>query len=308
MNWTLLFLLSLLQAVAAPQPAKPLDGIADVVATGETIQLVKEGFVFTEGPVPTADGGLYFSDLLTSDRIHRLAPNGEISVIREQANSPGGLALNRAGEIHAVESTSRRVTKSADGRVTVLTAGSPEQPLLAPNDLILDSKGGVYFTDPGPRPVVAGRIVYVYYLPPGATRPVVLDDNIARPNGIMLTTDERTLLVDDTVGETIFAYDVQSNGRVTNRRPFAKLNNIPSGQNSGADGMAIDRDNRLYVTSLTGVQVFDKTGRYLGTIPVPRQPSNVALSGPDKKTLFITAREGLYKVRVLAQGPDRPGK
>jgi gluconolactonase len=308
MNWTLPLVLSFLQSAAPPPVATPLDGIADVLAKGETIQLVKEGFVFTEGPVPTADGGLYFSDLLTSNRIHRLAPNGEVSVIREQANSPGGLALNRAGEMYAVESISKRVTKVADGKLIVLTEGSPERPLLAPNDLILDSKGGVYFTDPGPRPVVPGRIVYVYYLAPGATRPVMLDDMIARPNGIILTTDGKTLLVDDSVGATIFAYDVQPDGTVTNRRPFATLNNIPSGQNSGADGMAIDRDNRLYVTSLTGVQVFDKTGRYLGTIPVPRQPSNVAFSGPERKTLFITAREGVYKLRTLAQGPDRPGK
>src|SRR6185436_7093476 len=186
MNWTLILLLSLLQAAPSPQPAKPLDGIAGVVAKGESVQLVKEGFAFTEGPVPTADGGLYFSDLLTSDRIHRLAPNGEITVIREQANSSGGLALNRAGEIFAVETTSKRVVKFADGKVTVLTEGSPEKPLLAPNDLILDSKGGVYFSDPGPRPVVAGRIVYVYYLAPGAKQPVMLDDKIARPNGIIV--------------------------------------------------------------------------------------------------------------------------
>jgi gluconolactonase len=308
MHWTPLLVLFFLQAGVVPQPARPLDGIAGVLAKGETIQLVKEGFVFTEGPVPTADGGLYFSDLLTSNRIHRLAPNGEVSVIREQANSPGGLALNRAGEMYAVESISKRVTKFADGTLTVLTEGGQDKPLLAPNDLILDSKGGVYFTDPGPRPVVPGRIVYVYYLAPGATQPVVLDDKIARPNGIILTTDGKTLLVDDSVGETIFAYDVRPDGTVANRRAFAKLNDIPSGQNSGADGMAIDRDNRLYVTSLTGVQVFDRAGRYLGTIPVPRQPSNVAFSGPDKKTLFITAREGVYKLRMLAQGPDRPGK
>ena len=81
MNWTLILLLSLLQAAVAtvPQPARPLDGIPNVVAKGEIVQLVKEGFAFTEGPVPTADGGIYFSDLLTSDRIHRLAPNGEIT-------------------------------------------------------------------------------------------------------------------------------------------------------------------------------------------------------------------------------------
>ena len=301
MNWTLILVLSLLQAVAAP-------GIPNVVAKGETVQLVKDGFAYTEGPVPTADGGLYFADLLTSDRIHRLAPSGEITVFREQTNAAGGLALNRAGELYAVETNGKRVSKFVDGKVIALTEGSPEKPLLAPNDLIVDSKGGVYFTDPGPRPAVAGRIVYVYYLAPGAKQPVMLDDKIARPNGIILTTDGKTLLVDDTVGETIFAWDVQPDGTVKNKRPFAKLNDIPSGQNSGGDGMALDRDNRLYVASLTGVQVFDKTGRYLGTIPVPKQPSNVAFSGPGKKTLFITAREGLYKLRMLSQGPDRPGK
>jgi len=309
MIWTLIFLLSLFQAPAVPpQPARPLDGIPKVVAKGEIVQLVKEGFAFTEGPVPTSDGGIYFADLLTSDRIHRLTPKGDITVVREQANAAGGLALSRSGELFAVETNGKRVVKNADSKPTVLTEGSAEKPLLAPNDLILDSKDGVYFTDPGPRPVVAGRIVYVYYLPPGAKQPLMLDDKIVRPNGIMLTTDGKTLLVDDTVGETIFAYDVQADGTVKNKRPFAKLHDIPSGQNSGGDGMALDRDDRLYVASLTGVQVFDKSGSYLGTIPVPRQPSNVAFSGPDKKTLFITAREGLYKLRMLTQGPSRQGK
>ena len=302
--------LALLQTAASqvPQPARPLDGIAGVVAKGETVQLVKEGFAFTEGPVPTNDGGLYFSDLLTSDRIHRLAPNGAITVLREQTNGANGLAVNRNGDVFAVESGSKRVSKFANGKVTTVTEGSSDKPLLAPNDLILDSKGGIYFTDPGPRPVVAGRIVYVYYLPPGATHPIVLDDRIARPNGIMLTTNGKTLIVDDTVGETIFAYGVQPDGTVRNKRPFAKLHDIPAGENSGADGMALDRDDRVYVAALTGVQVFDKTGQYLGTIPIPRQPSNVAFSGPDKKTLYITAREGLYRLRMLSQGPNRPGK
>jgi gluconolactonase len=309
MNWTYILLLSLLQAPAqAPQPAKPLDGIPGVVAKGETVQLVKEGFAFTEGPVPTSDGGIYFSDLLTSDRIHRVSPDGTITVVREQTNGANGLAVNAKGELFAVESNGKRVSKFADGKVTALTEGSPDKPLLAPNDLILDSKGGVYFTDPGPRPVVPGRIVYVYYLPPGAKQPIMLDDKIARPNGIILTTDGKTLIVNDTVGETIFAYDVQSDGTVKNKRPFTKLKGIPAGENSGADGMAIDRENRLYVTAQNGVQVFDKAGVHLGTIPVPRQPSNVAFSGKDKKTLFITAREGVYRLRMLAEGPNRPGK
>jgi len=311
MKSTSILLLSLLlQSVGAeaPQPARPLDGIAGVVAKGETVQLVKEGFAFTEGPVPTADGGIYFSDLLTSDRIHSMTPTGEITVLREHTNGANGLALDRNGTVFAAESSSKRLSRFSDGHVTTVTEGSSDKPLLAPNDLILDSRGGIYFTDPGPRPAVAGRIVYVYYLPPGATQPLVLDDTIARPNGLILSTDGKTLIVDDTVGDTVFAYDVQPDGSVRNKRPFATLHDISAGENSGADGMAVDRDNRLYVAGLTGVQVFDKTGRYLGTIPVPRQPSNVAFSGPDKKTLYITAREGLYRLRTLSQGPDRPGK
>jgi len=300
-------LLLVFLSVLPPRPAA-FDGIPGVVAKSESVTLVKEGFVFTEGPVGMADGGLLFSDLLTSDRIHRLDPRGEITVFREKANASGGLAVARTGEVFAVETTGKRVVKIANGQVTTLTEGSPEKPLLAPNDLILDAKGGVYFTDPGPRPVVPGRIVYVYYLPAGARVPIMLDDKIARPNGIMITTDGRTLLVDDTVGDTLFAYDIQVDGTVKNKRPFAKLQSIPAGMDSGADGMALDRSDRLYVATVTGIQVFDKRGRYLGTIPVPRQPSNVAFSGTDKRTLYITAREGLYRLRMLSQGPNRAGK
>jgi len=303
-----LTMLPLLFLLLAPQGPAPLEGIPDVVAKGEVVRLVKEGFVFTEGPVGMADGGLFFSDLLTSDRIHRLDPKGEITSFREKANSAGGLAVARTGEVYAVETTAKRVVMIANGQVTVLTEGTPERPLLAPNDLFLDSKGGVYFTDPGPRPVVPGRIVYVYYLPAGSKQPIMLDDKITRPNGIMVTTDGRTLLVDDTVGDTVFAYDIQVDGTVRNKRPFAKLQSIPAGMDSGADGMALDRDDRLYVTSVTGIQVFDKNGRYLGTIPVPRQPSNAAFSDTDRRSLYITAREGLYRLRMLSQGPNRPGK
>ena len=110
------------------------------------------------------------------------------------------------------------------------------------------------------------------------------------------------------VYSTIFAYDVQPDGGVKNKRTFAQLRDIPEGKESGADGMALDRVDRLYVTTVTGVQVFDATGQYLGTIKVPRQPANAGFAGPDKRTLYITAREGLYRLTMQAQGADRIGK
>ena len=153
-----------------------------------------------------------------------------------------------------------------------------------------------------------GRKAYVFYLPAGAKQPLIVDDQIVRPNGLTLTNDRKTLIVDDTVGETIFAFTIQPDGTAKDKRKFAKLRDIQQGMESGADGMALDRENRIYVTTVTGVQVFDSTGKYLGTIRVPRQPANVAFSGPDKHTLYITAREGLYRIQLLSQGPDRLGK
>ena len=288
--------------------AQSLGGIAGVVAPGVVPELVQEGFVFTEGPVGTPDGGLYFSDI-RPNRIHYLDPGGKISLVREQTNGANGLALTRDGDLIAAEGEGKRISKrSRDGMVTTVTEGIAGKPFLSPNDVLVDAKGGIYITDPGPRPVVPGRTAYVYYLPVGAKEPVVLDDQIARPNGVTLTRDGKTLIVNDTLGPTVYAYDVLPDGSVKNKRTFAQLLDIPEGKESGADGMAVDREDRLYVTTVAGVQVFDAAGKYLGPIQVPRQSANVGFAGPDKRVLYITAREGLYRINMLAQGPDRIGK
>jgi gluconolactonase len=282
-------------------------GIPGVLAPGATPELVQEGFKFTEGPL-AADGGLYFSDI-PANRTYFLDAGGKIAPVRENTNGANGIALDKAGELLFAEGDGKRISKrNKDGSMTTLTEGPAGKPLFAPNDLILDAKGGIYFTDPGPRPVVPGRPTYVYYLPAGAKEPVLIDGAVPRPNGLTLTNDGKTLIVDDTIGPTVFAYDVQPDGSVKNKRAFAQLRDIPEGKESGADGLAIDRDDRLYISTLPGVQVFDAKGQYLGTIKAGRQAANVAFGGPDKKTLFLTAREGLYKVNTLAQGPDRPGK
>ena len=139
--------------------------------------------------------------------------------------------------------------------------------------------------------------------------PYPIDDKITRPNGLTLTLDGRFLLVDDTLGDTIWSFDVQPKvkSKGIKKTEFAKIPLLTDGE-SLADGMAIDREGRLYVTTGAGIQVFDKKGKSLGNIKVPKQPSNVAFSGPDKKTLYITAREAVYKLKMLSQGPERQGK
>jgi gluconolactonase len=303
-------LLSLLTlgAIAPRVMAQTPAGIAGVIAPGVAPELVQEGFVFTEGPVGTQEGGLYFSDI-RANLTYYLDPSGKISVVRRDTNGANGLALTRDGELVFAEGDGKRISKRGrDGAITALTEGPEGKPLLAPNDLILDAKGGIYFTDPGPRPVVPGRPTYVYYLAAGAKQPILIDGAVARPNGLTLTNDGKTLIVDDTIGETVFAYEVEEDGAVKNKRPFVRLHDIPAGAESGADGMVIDREDRVYITTVAGVQVFDSKGQYLGAIKAGRQGANAAFGGPDKRTLYITAREGLYRVKTLAQGPDRLGK
>jgi gluconolactonase len=304
MRFSNLAVLSLFTTLAACA-----QGIPGVLAAGAETKLVQEGFTFLEGPVGTADGGLYFSDIMGANKTMRLDPSGKISVVRENTNATNGLAIVKNGDLYGVEGDGKRISKrSPDGKITTVTEGITGKGLQAPNDLIFDAKGGIYFTDPGPRPVPPGRKMFVYYLPKGATEPKLVDDSIIRPNGLTLTADGKTLIVDDTVGDTVFAFDVQKDGTLKNKRDFAKIRDVQAGQESGADGLCIDRAGRLFVTSATGVQVFDPKGAYLGTIKVGRQPANVAFSGPGKKTLYITARQGLYRVETLTSGPARLGK
>jgi gluconolactonase len=296
-------------AVSTVSFGQTSSGIKGVVADGVRPELVQEGFKFTEGPVGTADGGLFFSDIMGGDKTYRLDPGGKILPYRSATNGTNGLALMRDGSLIGAEGDGKKVSKAGpNGAAATITTGPAGNGLMAPNDLIADAKDGIYFTDPGPRPIVPGRKTYVYYLRKGAAQPAVLDDSITRPNGLTLTNNGKLLIVDDTVGDAVFAFDVQADGSVKNKRPFAKLHDVQTGQESGADGMAIDSEDRIYVSTSSGIQVFDAKGVYLGTIKVPRQPANCAFSGPGKRTLFITAREGLYKVAMLSRGPQRLGK
>src|SRR5262249_43897479 len=183
----------LLALLAGSAGAQAPSGIAGVVAPGVEPELVQEGFVFTEGPVAAPDGGLYFSDI-RPNRIYRLDPSGKIDLVREQTNGANGLAVTAEGDFLPAEGGGKGLSRRHPrGTVSPVPEGVGGKPFLAPNDLIIDAKGGIYITDPGPRPVEPGRVAYVYSLPAGAKQPVVLDDKIARPNGLTLTRDGKTL-------------------------------------------------------------------------------------------------------------------
>ena len=128
---------------------------------------------------------------------------------------------------------------------------------------------------------------------------------------LALSPDEKTLYIANTYGEHVLAYDVGKDGSVSHRRDFARLagfKQTDNGPSSGADGLAIDAQGRLYVASSAGIEVFDRKGKALGVIEIPNAPQNLAFAGTDRRTLYVVGRGAVWKIRTLAGGPEGRGK
>src|SRR5262245_20987151 len=300
------------QRGAPPPPATDTaaPNIPGVVAGGTKVEVIKEGFQGTEGPIGLPDGSLIFTET-NANRITKIAADNTTSTYLENTNGSNGLAFDAKGRLISVQTTPGQTkigVLAPKGSEAVLTDSFEGKPFGWPNDLVVDKKGGVYFTEPGPNAQPGAPppplTPAVYYVPPGG-RAMRIAEGIERPNGVMLSRDEKILYVNNTSGEYLLAFDIQADGSVKNRRNFAKYQSVTktdTGVTSGADGLAIDSDGRLYVATAGGVEVFNGAGQHLGTIPVSRAPQNIAFAGPNKKTLFIVGRGAAYKVQLLAQG------
>jgi sugar lactone lactonase YvrE len=290
------------QAPSSPASETVAPAISGVVAAGTKIQVVKEGFRNTEGPVAAPDGGLLFTENVTN-KIFKIDAAGNVSVFLEDTKGGNALAFDPMGRLIATRREPGFQGVAViypKGREAVLADKIDGKPLDRPNDLVLDKKGGIYFTDPAPHAV--------YYVTPGG-KTIQVADGFVRPNGIQLSPDDRVLYVNDTEDEHLVAFDVQPDGTLRNRRNFFKYQRVqktPQGILSGADGLAIDSEGRIYNALNGGVDVYSSQGQLLGTIPVGtpggRGPQNLAFAGRDKRTLYIVGRGAIFKVQTLAQG------
>ncbi len=280
------------QGLDAGPPVDPLVGIG-------VVEQVAGGFGFTEGPQwDPASGVLYFSDI-PNNRIHKVTGT-TVTVFREPTGKANGLALDTAGRLMAAEHFNRRVSiTDVDGGVAAVVERYQGQRFNSPNDLIMRSDGTLYFTDP-PYGLEGAREVSfngVYRLTPGGV--LTAEDqgnaNTTRPNGVVLSLDETTLYVADTAQSRVFAWDVAGDGALSNKRVFVMTM-------GGGDGMALDARGNLYVTTSAGVEVFAPSGTRWGIITVAQEPANCAFGDADARTLYITARTALYKVRLVAPG------
>ncbi|MBC6907009.1 SMP-30/gluconolactonase/LRE family protein [Saccharophagus sp. K07] len=295
---------SLVFAAATQAPVIP-----GVIKEGTQIEFIKEGFEGTEGPIAAPDGSLLFTET-RANRITRIAPDNSISTFLENTNGANGLAFNKQGELVAVQVADTQVgVIYPQERKKALVKDFDGKKFQRPNDLVLAKNGGVYFTDSGLNPGAdaneENRTGVYYISPEGKTLKVA--DGIERPNGIQLSRDEKTLYVANTYSDYVLAFDVKKDGTLGKRRNFAKLSagltkSDAGVLTSGADGLAVDDKDRLYVATNSGIEVFDKKGKAVGVIPVPHKPQNIAFAGADKKTLYVVGRGAAYKIAVETPG------
>lgn len=307
----------LLAAAAGPAPAAGADApvsreevldtrpdartplFAELVGTNRLRRLAS-GFRFTEGPTWYARANcLIFSDIPT-DTLYAWTATGGVRVWRQPSRNANGNTTDAAGNLITCEHGSRRVTRTeSDGRVTVLAERFNGKRLNSPNDAAVDADGSIWFTDPpyGIKPAESEQPAnYVFRLAPDGTLTAVATD-FDRPNGICFAHAPPTLYVADSGRpHHVRRFAVRADGSLTGGEVFAVIDpGVP-------DGIRADAYGRLFVTAADGVWVFAPERELLGKILVPETPANCAFGGPELKTLFITARTGLYAITLHTRG------
>jgi len=272
--------------------------LSDIIGENK-VEKLAEGFQFTEGPV-WVDDYLLFSDI-PADTIYKY--DGGTEVYLKPSGHSNGLALDKQGRLLICEHDRRLIRLEEDGSKTVMAESYEGKRLNSPNDLAVKSDGSIYFTDPPyglPNRTEGKELEFcgVYRLEPEGNL-TLLDDGVPLPNGLAFSPDEKTLYVADSGSAKIYFFDVTERG-LENKRLFAKLGEVDG--TGAADGMKVDVDGNVFCTGPGGIHVLGPQGTRYGVIGCPEIPANVAWGGDDYKTLYITARTGLYSLKMLTGG------
>lgn len=275
-------------------------------------KLSSNQFGFIEGPVWDGSEFIYFADV-SGKKIHKYSAVNNTFSLAFDNNTDGcnGLMFNKDYELIVCGFRAGNIAKrKVDGTLieTLFTEYNGSR-FDNPNDLCIDKKGGIYFTDPTRRnpPFQTARRIY-YITPEGDL--TVADDGTeySFPNGVIISIDGQNLFVNDSDSHDIYKYDINlKDGTISNKTIFANLTNANDGdEKSRADGMAFDTEGNLYVTTKLTVQIFDKNGAKTGSISFPEQTTNCTFGNSDKKTLFVTATKNLYSVDLTKTGFQHP--
>ena len=303
----------------------------DIVTADATIETLAGGMRFTEGPVWMPQGGyLLFSDL-GHNVINKWDPrDGRVTVFLDRSGFTGtapeglgsertderglvynnigsnGITLDAQGRLVFCAHGDRQIVRlEPDGRRTVLARDFEGKRFNSPNDLVYRSDGSLYFTDPtagltesDQSPLRELSFAGVFLLKDGNVR--VVHQDLTRPNGLALSPDETVLYVNDSRRRTITQFDVRPDGTLANGRLLIDMNAETA--MGGPDGIKVDEGGNIYSSGPGGLWIMSPSGKHLGTIVFPEQPANLAFGDADGQTLYVTARGGLYRIRLNIPG------
>lgn len=319
-------LFTLLLAVALAGPAsgqgkilRADPAIHQIVPPTAQIEKLAGGFGFTEGPVWLRDGSVLFSDI-PNNAIHKWTPDGNVTLFRKPSGYDGtdapagafigsnGLTLDKQGRLIICEHGNGRVTRlEKDGQLTVLAARYAGKRLNSPNDAVYKSDGALYFTDPpygfikeDDDPKKELKFNGIYRLAGGKLQ--LLSTELTRPNGLGFSPDEKYLYVanSDPARKIWMRFEVRADGTIAGGKVFFDV--TARTEDGLPDGLKLDQKGNLYGAGPGGVWIISPAGRHLGTIQPPETPANCAWGDADGKTLYITARTGLYRIKLLIPG------
>ena len=301
MKGTIFLFLSISLITNAQQAKEEIFDSLKLIGTKAKLIKVSGQFTFTEGPAVDKKGNIYFTDQ-PNDKIWKYDINGKLSMFMDKTGRSNGLYFDKNGNIISCADNKDELWRiSPDKKVTVLLSNYDGHRLNGPNDLWIDAKGGIYFTDPyyqreywdRKQPDIDGQ--KVYYLPKGKKEAVIVDDQLKQPNGIVGTPDGKTLYVADIGDWKMYKYHINEDASLSDRELL-----FPQ----GSDGMTLDNKGNIYVTG-KGVTIYNKDGVKIGHIPVPGDwTANVCFGGRDRKTLFITAKESVYIIKMNIKGVE----
>ncbi len=270
-----------------------------LIAKGAVLSKLSNQYSFTEGPAVDKHGNIFFTDQ-PNNKIIKWNTNGKLSVFMENSGRSNGLYFDRQGNLWACADESNQLWKiDKNKKVTVVVNSFEGQQLNGPNDLWIDPKGGIYFTDPyyqrnyWIRKNKEIEDESVYYLSPDKKRVTKVADDFLKPNGIIGTPDGKKLYVADIKANKTFSFTINADGSLSKKTLFTEL---------GSDGMTIDETGNIYLTG-KGVTIFNPQGEKITHINVPEPwTANVCFGGKKLKRLFITASKAVYTLDMNVKG------
>ncbi|MEO8416933.1 MAG: SMP-30/gluconolactonase/LRE family protein, partial [Ginsengibacter sp.] len=281
-----------------PQPIKAGNSknqvLSDILIPGEDWQLVADGYKFTEGTATNAAGEVFYQDIPTS-KTYKIDIDGKLSVLKLDAKKASGTSFGPDGTRYVAAGATKQILSYDASEKETIVADS-----ISGNDLVVANNGNIYITSPDG----TQKPSKIYLVRPGGEK-LIVDEGIKFANGITLSTDQTQLYVTESATHWVWVYQIQPDGTLAFKQHYGWLHVPDNEDNAWPDGLRCDTAGRVYVTSRSGIQILDQTGRVNAIIPIPSgQASNICFGGKNFDTIYVTAVDKVYRRKLRVRGAN----